>query len=140
MVYHGDNKKGFTQFIGSDGTCTATTTKDPNCTEKISDGGTLTAFYNSKSEKVIMTATLPDSSYAGWGWGSSMTNTEMVIFSADGADSSATTYYSKGENDPTLQETLQSCYETSVKTKKNNFVEFTTKRPLDCNVEDSYVV
>mmetsp|Transcript_6602 Transcript_6602/g.8962 ORF Transcript_6602/g.8962 Transcript_6602/m.8962 type:complete len:139 (+) Transcript_6602:1356-1772(+) len=138
MVYHGDNKKSFSFYIGSDSMCTAPST-DP-CVTSISDQGSFTVNYSESDGMLVMNATLPDSSYAGWGWGSSMTNTEMVIFSADGADSSATTYYSKGENDPTLQETLQSCYETSVKTKKNNFVEFTTKRPLDCNVEDSYVV
>ena len=49
-----------------------------------------------------MNTTIPDSSYAGWGWGSSMTNTEMVIFSADGDKSQAKTYYSKTEDDPTL--------------------------------------
>ena len=39
-----------------------------------------------------MQATLPDGSYAGWGWGPTMENTEMVIFSANGALSSVTAY------------------------------------------------
>ena len=47
-----------------------------------------------------MKATLSDSSYAGWGWGSSMFNTEMVVFSANGDSSSATTYYSTKEDMP----------------------------------------
>ena len=32
-----------------------------------------------------MVATLPDSSWAGWGWGPTMEDTEMIIFSANGA-------------------------------------------------------
>ena len=59
------------------------------------------------TEQIVMNVTLPDSSYAGWGWGSSMTNTEMVIFSANGADkSSATTYYSKEETKPENQASM----------------------------------
>ena len=54
---------------------------DPACTQSLQDnGGTLTTYYDTSREVVVMEATLPDGSYAGWGWGSSMTNTEMLIF------------------------------------------------------------
>ena len=39
-----------------------------------------------------MSANVLAGSYAGFGWGASMVNTEMVIFSANG-DSSAVQYY-----------------------------------------------
>jgi hypothetical protein len=39
-----------------------------------------------------MSAKVLAGSYAGFGWGASMVNTEMVIFSANG-DSSAVQYY-----------------------------------------------
>ena len=106
LAYHGDNKFAFTQYIGSDGTCTAQTPvpdppTDAKCTHALADsGGKLSAYYDKSSDKVIVRAELPDSSYAGWGWGASMTNTEMIIFSADGDQSSASTYYSSGTTEP----------------------------------------
>ena len=41
-----------------------------------------------------MEANLKGGSYAGWGWGASMVNTEMVVFSADGNKSTVKNYYS----------------------------------------------
>ena len=46
---------------------------------------------------ISMIATLPDQSVAGWGWGGSMTNTEMLIFSANGDKSDMETYYGIGD-------------------------------------------
>ena len=58
---------------------------DPLCTQTLGDsGGTLSAFYDKRYEKVTVQAILPDSSYAGWGWGPTMKDTEMLIFSANG--------------------------------------------------------
>ena len=105
VSYHGgSNHVGISQYLNSDGTCTPsaptptpTPPTDAACTTSISDGGNLIGYYDTGLEKVVVQATLPDSSYAGWGWGASMTNTEMLIFSANGASSSVTTYYSEGE-------------------------------------------
>ena len=87
LVYHSDNYSQFPFYLGSDGTCTAVVKPiDPACTQSLQDnGGTLKTYYDTSREVVVMEATLPDGSYAGWGWGSSMTNTEMLIFSANGA-------------------------------------------------------
>lgn len=39
----------------------------------------------------------------GWGWGSSMKNTEIVIFSGDTTlSSTVTTYYGVGDTEPKL--------------------------------------
>ena len=57
---------------------------DPACNTDIFDMGSFSSYYDPASEQVFISVTLPDKSYAGWGWGSSMTNTEMIIFSADG--------------------------------------------------------
>ena len=65
---------------------------DSACTTSLSDGGSLTTYYDEPNEKIVVQATLPDSSYAGWGWGSAMANTEMLIFSANGDTSSVTAY------------------------------------------------
>ena len=71
-----------------DGLLTASTDIDPNCQQNLSDGGTITVFYNDKSETIEMHVTIPKESYAGWGWGATMENTEMVIFSTKGATGS----------------------------------------------------
>lgn len=86
-----------------------------------------------------MHVTIPKGSYAGFGWGASMENTEMVIFSTKGATGSVQTYYSPGFDTPNSEPTLQSCYSTSQSIDGNNY-EFVTTRPLDCNVADSYVI
>ena len=92
MSYHSDNKFKFTQTLSSDGTCGTTPTpaptpSDPTCTQSTTDNGTISVWYDPDSEKVIMEATIPDGSYAAWGWGESMTNTEIVMFSGNGASS-----------------------------------------------------
>ena len=97
-------------------------------------------FYDTTSEKFVVQATLPDSSYAGWGWGPSMTRTEMLIFSANGASSSMTTYYSIGEQEPTEHEDLASCYTTSTVANSDGTITITTMRPLDCGINNSYVI
>ena len=103
--------------------------------------GSFSSYYDPASEQVFISVTLPDKSYAGWGWGSSMTNTEMIIFSADGQQSTAKTYYSKGEQDPELEDSLQSCYKTTKQVDADaGTVTITASRPLDCGVKDSYVI
>ena len=99
-------------------------------------------YYNDKSDEVEMHVTIPKGSYAGFGWGNSMTNTEMVIFSTKGETGSVQTYYSTTEDTPNPEPKLQSCYSTSQTINGNNY-EFVTTRPLECDiadVPDSYVV
>ena len=73
---------------------------DPNCLTTVSGAGTINAFYDPSTELINLVATLNDGSYAGWGWGATMTDTEMVIFSADGAQSGVTTVYGVGTTRP----------------------------------------
>ena len=61
-----------------------TPTADPSCMNAAAGAGSITAFYDPSNEKVIMSAVLNSGSYAGWGWGGNMKNTEMVIFSGSG--------------------------------------------------------
>ena len=98
MVYHGDNKESMTAYFSSEGTCT-----DPKanpCQTQLGSDGVFVVKYDEASSNLVMNAVIPDGSYAGWGWGASMTNTEMVIFSANGDSSSASTYYSTGHSEP----------------------------------------
>jgi hypothetical protein len=87
-----------------------------------------------------MEALLPGGSFTGWGWGSSMQDTEMVIFSADGENSIVSTYYSSGFKDPDPDPTLTACYNWSKYVNEDSSVKFFVTRPLDCGIESSYVV
>ena len=92
MSYHSDNKFQFTQTLKSDGTCPSDTPPTPpapanECTQSLSDGGSMEVSYDPDTSMVVMNALIPDGSYAAWGWGASMVDTEMVMFSANGASS-----------------------------------------------------
>ena len=73
---------------------------DPNCTQNLSDGGTITVHYDQDSENIVMNVSIPTGSYAGFGWGKTMTDTEMVIFSTKGGTGAVTTYYGVGDGTP----------------------------------------
>ena len=90
----------------NDDLLTASTGIDPNCTQTLSDGGTLTVYYNDKTDRIEMHVTIPKGSYAGFGWGASMENTEMVIFSTKGDTGSVETYYSPGFDTPNAEPKL----------------------------------
>ena len=100
LSFHDKNALEFTQTLDSDGTCASDPTPTPientSCTQTLNDGGLMTVNYDSTSEQMVMNATIPIGSYAALGWGASMVNTEMVLFSADtdSTKSSVSTYYS----------------------------------------------
>ena len=79
---------------------------DPNCTQKLNGDGTITVYYDQDTELVNMKATIPSGSYAGFGWGESMTNTEMVIFSTTGGTGAMKTYISSGNQPLDAKPTL----------------------------------
>ena len=69
--------------------------------------GSITAYYDPTDEMVVMSAVLNSGSYAGWGWGGNMKNTEMVIFSGDGT---ASFVYGEGNQPPSDDSALAACY------------------------------
>ena len=60
---------------------------DPNCTISLTDGSELTVYYDAAADQIVMSAAIVDGTFAGFGWGASMQDTEMVVFSANGASS-----------------------------------------------------
>ena len=68
--------------------------------QSLTGSGNLSAFYDPDTELVNIVANIKDQSFAGWGWGASMTGTEMVIFSADGDSSTVSYSYGVGDTDP----------------------------------------
>ncbi len=67
---------------------------------------TFTSYYDAATSEIVIQTTQPDQSWFGILLGAStMTNTEAIVFSADGASSSAKNYYSTGYSAPTLSPT-----------------------------------
>lgn len=86
-----------------------------------------------------MNAVVPTGTYAAWGWGASMKDTEIVFFSANGADSAVEFYYSVTEEPPTEEPSYAACYTTSF-SQDGDTVYFSATRPLDCGTDNSYIV
>jgi len=57
-----------------------------------------------------MDARILAGSFAALGWGATMVNTEMVIFSANGASSAVQNYYATTYSTPTAYPTIDGCY------------------------------
>ena len=52
---------------------------------EIPDSGTTVEIqWDSRSSELVITAKVPNNSWLGWGWGSSMTETSMITWSANG--------------------------------------------------------
>ena len=117
---------------------------DPNCTISLTDGSTLTVYYDTAADHIIMDARILDGSFAGFGWGASMQDTEMVIFSANGDSSALETYYGIGTVKPMEDDAMAACYETKITKGDDGYINFLTTRGLDCDATDysggSYVV
>jgi hypothetical protein len=63
----------------------------------------MTVNYDPDTEQIVLNSTIPIGSYAAWGWGASMIDTEMVQFSAisDASQSTVSTWYSSKKGKPT---------------------------------------
>ena len=80
-----------------------TTGIDPNCTTSVGEGN-LTVYYDDRTELINMIVNIPKNSYAGFGWGPEMKDTELVVFQAtDTVDENTfITYKGVGETWPEL--------------------------------------
>ena len=133
------------QFFASALAFVAVQAVDPNCTISLSDDedSTVSVYYDAAADQVVFDANIKDGSFAGFGWGASMQDTEMVIFSANGDSSALETYYGIGTVTPELDHDMLECYDWSV-TNNGDKVNFLARRSLECDVHDktggSYVV
>ena len=123
----------------------ASNSSTTTCTQEAAEAGSIKTFYDPSSELVNLVATLNNGSFAGWGWGEDMTNTEMVIFSANGSQSAVSFVYGQGEQDPVDDAAFAACYSSSFVVHSDSTVTITTTRPLECSGitdpnGDSYVV
>lgn len=93
------------------------------CTQEATGVGSIQAFYDPSTELVNMVATLNHGTSAGWGWGESTTDSEMVIFKANGDQSAISFVYGQ---EPGFAE----CYDSQFVVHVDDKVIFTAKRPL----------
>ena len=61
-------------------------------------------------------------SFAALGWGATMVNTEMIIFSANGASSAVQNYYSTEKSTPAAYPAVDSCYTSSIQETTDGYV------------------
>ncbi len=67
---------------------------------------TLNATYDSATNEIVIETIQPDMSWFGILLGSrTMTNTEAIVFSGNGASSTAKNYHSSGHSQPTISTT-----------------------------------
>ena len=93
--------------------------------------------WDTTSNELIITTRVPDKTWFAWGWGGSMTQTAMVLWEANGEDSTVTDLYSEHHGYPST--VTDNCYSSSYAIV-DGYIEFTTKRPLDCQAANGYVV
>jgi len=74
-------------------------------------------FYNSVTEEVTFIATLPELSYLGIGFGTSMKNTEYIIWLANGINSQQLRSHSDDSGAPTPLE--DNFYQTDFEVNDN---------------------
>ena len=111
------------------------------CATTLNSERIITTTYEAATGQVTISTTVPNGSYTGFGWGQTMTNTEMVIFSASpGSGSSIEYYYSTGETTPSSDANLDSCYNSKVIQQVGGNTVFSVSRPLDCGTSSTYVI
>ena len=96
--------------------------------------------YDSSTKLVNYQVVVPDNSYLGLGYGTSMTDTDMVIFQANGESSMVEWAYSTGHSPPTPN--TGTCYTLVSQSldQSTSMVTFDVTRPLDCDGDNSYVI
>ena len=110
-----------------------------NLLRQLPNGTYLTGFYDSANNVVQYDAYVQPNSWIAIGYGSSMTNTDMVYWGANGNSSLQEDLYSTTESRPAI-DTINS-YTTNYVVEVDNSVHFTSTRSLDPNTSpEDYVI
>jgi hypothetical protein len=106
---------------------------------QLPNGSTLYAVYDSTNNVVIYNVVVMPGTYLAIGYGTSMTNTDMAFWGANGASSVMYDMYSTGHTKPAI-DTVNS-YTTTFNVLANGSVAFTSTRALDPNLTpETYVI
>lgn len=90
--------------------------------------GSINVMYDFREQHVRFTVLVQDGTYTAFGWGPTMTNTDMVVWQANGKKSTVLDLYSTGHNPPSVD--AVSAYDTKI-TVVEGFILFESTRDLD---------
>ena len=99
--------------------------------------------YDPDSQNLILFTRVRLGSYIALGFGHTMQQTEIIQWAVDSDQTSYfSTFFAEGHHLPLSQPQMLDCYyvSSSVDPSETDFVDFVTLRPLDCDIDDSYVV
>ena len=114
-------------------TCTGYTSMLTN------QGSTLNYTYDPINDVVVYDVCVPDGNWFAIGYGSSMTNTDMVWWSANTTNSTQLDLYSLTTTTPSID--AQNAYTTVWTLMDDNSVKFRSTRPLNVNLGlETYVI
>ena len=83
-------------------------------------------------------ADIPNKSYLGLGYGTSMTNTDMYIWQENSSGNINYPAYTTGHEQPV--EYASDCYILNSVVEGSSSVSFSMSRSLDCNTGQTYVI
>jgi len=106
-------------------------------TLKTSNGG-LNYSYDSATNSVVYDVCVNANTYLSIGYGSSMTNTDMVYWGANGASSQVLDLWSTGHSTPSTDN--PSAYTSTFTVNSDGSVQFKSTRPLNPGTNKAYVI
>lgn len=101
------------------------------------NGSTLYAFYDTTNLVVQYDVIVMNNTYLAIGYGTSMTDTDMIYWGANGASSVQQNLWATGHSTPVEQ---TNAYTTTFEVLDNDNVHFTSTRPLDPGLGANYYV
>ena len=114
--------------------------KSATCSFTYGSGATLRINYDPDAfgQNILYTAKVPNGSYLSVGYGTSMFNTDMILWSANGASSKQQDMYSTGHYNPSYS-SKRNAYTTKF-TYDDTFTFFESSRPLAKTSPGTYVI
>ena len=103
----------------------------------MSNGSSLAIEWDSANNQVQFWATVTENSFLGLGFGTSMTDTEMIVWSANNSLSYVNTYYSTGNVQPDVLTYDPACYSNQFNYYlSGKYVKFYSTRSLECTPDN----
>lgn len=106
---------------------------------QLPNGSTLYAVYDSVNSVVIYNVVVMPGTYLAIGYGTTMTNTDMAFWGANGLSSHMYDMYATSNSKPAID--AVNSYNTTFTVLANGSVAFTSTRALDPNLTpETYVI
>ena len=148
FAYHEANFGNFECTLYADGTVCGQQPSPPPIPDPIpaapegttitmSNGSSLAIEWDTANNRVQFWATVMENSFLGLGFGQTMTDTEMIVWSANGNQSYVNTYYSTGNKQPDVLTYDPACYDNQFNfLLSGTYVKFYSTRSLECTPDN----